>query len=145
MGCQSGIPGNQNEIISDQVNITQRGHILGDISAIRLLGSSSPDVAEYKEDFFQAYGMSFEEAVLSTPLFPSQVLQLLNIRASIRDMPGWDRAEAQAKKETIDRLVNEMMEMVLGTNADKREALFEEDGALVEKYGEVVRLFTIRD
>lgn len=117
--------------------------VLADVRAIKHAEWLSwPHVAEYRDDFFQAYGLSSDDAWVNMGMFSPDLLHILDIRGSLHDEPGWRVPGGQRKKAYIMRLIDELIAVVPRTEQDKRNELFGDQGPLKEKFDEVNRLYT---
>ncbi|KAK2755060.1 hypothetical protein FQN54_006588 [Arachnomyces sp. PD_36] len=100
-----------------------------------------PQAREYKEDFARAYGMSFDDASVNIQSCPRQSIPIFNARAELRDIPHWKEPEWQAIREPMERLINQLTETVVNTDAAERRKLFKTERSFPEVYERAHQLY----
>ncbi|KAK2743931.1 hypothetical protein FQN57_004554, partial [Myotisia sp. PD_48] len=130
---------------STRNDIAHGGDILGDIKAIQYVEAQGWGyVAEYKEDFQQAYTISFYDASTRVPLYPQEAIRAFNILASIRELHAWQSRLIAADREIIEKLAMEITKIAQSAREDELSLLrehFKNNGDVQEKFNEMSRLF----
>ncbi|PGH12598.1 hypothetical protein AJ80_06656 [Polytolypa hystricis UAMH7299] len=131
--------GIQTATIHDE--IAYGGDMLGDIKTIQYVQDISSRSSEYKEDFHQAYGIPFDEALVKVPSWPHKVERAFDIRASLHDLHAW---QARDSRSIIQQQATQIIEAALSTENDQLQARFQDGGDLQEIFIEMDLLFVTR-
>lgn len=131
----SGYPANK-----DRRNHTAHGgNLTADMEAINFMSERNPDRANaWKGSFTEYYGVGFEDCVARQIRFSyRQLLEALNILASVKALYEWRTRARKADRETI------ISKCLLIVEAWKSGAagLFEEGSPLLVEYQEVMRIY----
>lgn len=122
--------------------IAHGGDILGDVEAMKYVEAHRRlHVGEYKDDFQDAYGLPFDEALVKLPLFSQEVIRAFDVLASVRELNMWQKSEVQNNRATIQQLASEITKAALNADIDQFPECFERNDELMEKYDKMDMLF----
>ncbi|KAM5508499.1 hypothetical protein McanMca71_000469 [Microsporum canis] len=125
--------------------LTHGGDIVDDVEAIQYAEQLDMEqVPEFKSDFANAYGLSFDLAMHIVEISPIELLNTFNIFASVREYPRWQKSEARADKIAIEDTATLIIDAALLVPEADRAKLFGPDGALEEKYRSIQELYLHR-
>lgn len=133
------------ETSGEGTGVSQGGDFVGDITVIAYCQQNNwRYVPEYKNGFLKAYGIPFDEAFKMSSLLSGDVVRMLDIRASIRELDEWNYHALKAKKANMEALIEDVITEVFKKSPEEMNSFPAGCGISMEKVNTVDKLFSTK-